>query len=115
MAIFISFGLFKDFRKKEVVRKGHEAPTREEGAPPVGRAPCLVGTSCASRTPFSCMLRILVGKNLLYILLKVLTTVGRPVRVAEEIFHLLTLYYEENRTDVWENGCHGICVQRALS
>ena len=33
MAIFISFGLFKNFRKKEVVRKGHEAPTREEGAP----------------------------------------------------------------------------------
>ena len=39
MAIFISFGLLKDFRKKEVVRKGHEAPTREEGAPPVSGAP----------------------------------------------------------------------------
>ena len=39
MAFFISFGLFKNFRKKEVVRKRHEAPTREEGAPPVGRAP----------------------------------------------------------------------------
>ena len=51
---------------------------REEAAPPtVGRAPCLMGTSCASRTPFSCMLRILVGKNSLYILPKVLTTVSR--------------------------------------
>ena len=47
---------------------GHEGP---------GRAPCLVGTLCASRTPFSCMLRILVGKNSLYILPKVLTTVSR--------------------------------------
>lgn len=77
MAIFISFGLFKNFRKKEVVRKGHEAPTREEGAPPRRARPCLVGTSSASRTPFSCMLRILVGKNSLYILPKVLTTVSR--------------------------------------
>ena len=76
MAIFISFGIFKNFRKKEVVRKGHEAPTRVE-APPTGRAPCLVSTSCASRTPFSCTLRILVGKNSLYILPKVLTLVSR--------------------------------------
>ena len=36
-----------------------------------------MGTSCASRTPFSCTLRILVGKNSLYILPKVLTTVSR--------------------------------------
>ena len=67
MAIFIRFGIFKNFGKKEVVREGHEAPTREEGAPPyVGRTPCLVGTLCASRTLFSSMLRILVGKNSLY-------------------------------------------------
>ena len=33
MAIFISFGIFKNFRKKEVVQKGHEAPTRVEGVP----------------------------------------------------------------------------------
>ena len=77
MSIFINFRLFKNLRKKEVVRKGHEAPTREEGAPPIGCAPCLMGTSCASRTPFSCMLRILVSKNSLYILPKVLTTVSR--------------------------------------
>ena len=50
---------------------------REEGTPPVLRAPYLVGTLCASRTPFSCMLHILVGKNSLYILPKVLTTVSR--------------------------------------
>ena len=78
MAIFISFGIFKNFRKKEVVQKGHEAPTRVEGAPPLlGAPPCLVGTLCASRTPFSCTIRILVGKNSLYILPKVLTTVSR--------------------------------------
>ena len=78
MAIFISFGIFKNFRKKEVVRKGHEASTRVEGAPTLpGRAPCLVATSYASQTLFSCTLRILVGKNSLYILLKVLTTVSR--------------------------------------
>ena len=35
-------------------------------APSQGRAPCLVGTLCASRTPFSCMLLLLVGKNSLY-------------------------------------------------
>ena len=40
MAIFISFGLFKDFRKKEVVRKGHDAPTIVEGAATLkGRVP----------------------------------------------------------------------------
>ena len=40
MTIFISFGIFKNFRKKEVVREGHEAPTRVEGAPtPIGRPP----------------------------------------------------------------------------
>ena len=40
MAIFINFGIFKNFRKKEVVQKGHEAPMRVEGAPTLtGRAP----------------------------------------------------------------------------
>ena len=40
MAIFISFGIFKNFRKKEVVREGHKASTRVEGAPRGGgRAP----------------------------------------------------------------------------
>ena len=51
---------------------------RVEGAPCApGHAPYLVGTSCALRTPFSCTLRILVGKNSLYNLPKVLTTVSR--------------------------------------
>ena len=51
---------------------------RVEGAPyPPGRAPYLVGTSCAFWTPFSCTIRILVGKNSLYILPKVLTPVSR--------------------------------------
>ena len=51
---------------------------RVEGAPyPLERSPYLVGTSCALRTLFSCMLRILVGKNSLYNLPKVLTTVSR--------------------------------------
>ena len=36
-----------------------------------------MSTSCALRTPFSCTLRILVGKNSLYILPKVLTLVSR--------------------------------------
>ena len=50
---------------------------RVEGAPTLtGHAPCLMGTLCASRTPFSCTLRILVDKNSLYILPKVLTTVS---------------------------------------
>ena len=49
-----------------------------EGAPyPPGRAPYLVGTSCALRTPFSYTTRILVGKNSLYNLLEVLTPVSR--------------------------------------
>ena len=44
MAIFISFGIFKNFRKKEVVREGHEASTRVEGAPTLtGRAPLYCG------------------------------------------------------------------------
>ena len=78
MAIFISFGLLKNFRKKEVVREGHEASTRVEGAPTLtGHAPCLVDTSCALRTPFSYTILLLVGKNSLYILPKVLTTVSR--------------------------------------
>ena len=40
-------------------------------------APCLVGTSCALRTPFSCTILLLVGKNSLYNLPKVLTPVSR--------------------------------------
>ena len=36
-----------------------------------------MSTSCAFRTPFSCTIRILVGKNSLYILPKVLTPVSR--------------------------------------
>ena len=43
-----------------------------EGAPPY-----LVSTLCAFQTPFSCTIRILVGKNSLYILPKVLTPVSR--------------------------------------
>ena len=43
---------------------------------PPGRAPYLVGTSCALRTPFSCAILLLVGKNSLYNLPKVLTTVS---------------------------------------
>ena len=40
MAIFISFGIFKNFRKKEVVREGNEASTRVVGALSLtGRAP----------------------------------------------------------------------------
>ena len=48
-----------------------------EGAPTLtGRAPYLVGTSCASRTLFSCTIPLLVGKKSLYNLPKVLTTVS---------------------------------------
>ncbi len=36
-----------------------------------------MGTSCALRTPFSCTILLLVGKNSLYNLPKVLTTVSR--------------------------------------
>ena len=51
---------------------------RVEGAPyPTGRAPYLVGTSCALRTPFSYTTCILVGKNSLYNLPGVLTPVSR--------------------------------------
>ena len=50
-----------------------------EGAPP-----CLVGTSCALQTPFSCSILLLVGKNSLYNLPKVLTTVSRK--------HVLSLF-----------------------
>ena len=47
------------------------------GAPyPSGRAPYLVSTSCAFRTPFSCTICILVGKKSLYNLPKVLTPVS---------------------------------------
>ena len=77
MAIFISIGIFKNFRKKEEVRKGHKDSTRAEGAPTLtGRASCLVGTSCALRTPFSCAILLSVGKNSLYNLSKVLTPVS---------------------------------------
>ena len=77
MAIFLRFGIFKNFRKQKVIREGHEASTRVEGAPTLTwRAPCLMDTSCVPRTPFSCTLRILVGKNSLYNLPKVLTTVS---------------------------------------
>ena len=64
---------------------GHEAGRR---ALPPGRAPCLVGTSCALRTLFSCTIRILVGKNSLYNLPKVLTTVPRqnPLLLLRAIF-----------------------------
>ena len=49
-----------------------------EGAPyPPGCASCVVGTSCALWTPFSCMILLLVGNNSLYNLPKVLTTVSR--------------------------------------
>ena len=104
MAIFIPFGIFKNFGKKEVVREGHEASTRVEGAPtPTGRAPYLVATSCASRTPFSCSLRILVGKNSLYKLPKVLTTVSRKyplfsfraISVADQEHHDVALLPRE--------------------
>jgi len=78
MAIFISFGIFKNFGNQDVIRERHEASTRVEGAPTLpGRAPCLLATSCASQPPFSCTLRILVGKNSLYNLPKVLITVSR--------------------------------------
>ena len=39
MAIFLHFGIFKNFGKQEVIREGHEASTRVEGAPPVSWAP----------------------------------------------------------------------------
>ena len=56
------------------------ASTRVEGASyPTGHATCLVGTSCALRTPFSCMILIFVGKNSLYNLPKILTTVSRKI------------------------------------
>ena len=61
---------------------------RVEGAPPTGRAPCLVGTSCALRTLFSCTILLLVGKNSLYNLMKVLTTVPRkyPLFLFQAVF-----------------------------
>ena len=78
MAISLHFGTFKNLWKQEVIQEGHEASTRVEGAPyPPGRAPYLVGTSCALRIPFSYTLRILVGKNSLYNLPEVLTPVSR--------------------------------------
>ena len=39
MAISLSFGIFKKFGKQKVIREGHEASTRVEGAPPVSWAP----------------------------------------------------------------------------
>ena len=78
MAISLHFGTFKNLWKQEVIREGHEASTRVEGAPTLtGHAPCLMGTSCTSRTLFSCTLLLLVGKNSLYNLPKGLTTVSR--------------------------------------
>ena len=77
-AIFLRFRILKKIGKLKVVRRAHEATTRVEGAPyPLGAPPCLVGTSCALRTPFSCTILLLVGKNSLYNLPKVLTTVPR--------------------------------------
>ena len=40
MAISLCFGIFKNFEKKEVIREGHEASTKVEGALTLtGRAP----------------------------------------------------------------------------
>ena len=39
MAIFLCFGIFKKIGKWEADRKGHEASTRVEGAPPASWAP----------------------------------------------------------------------------
>ena len=67
----------------------NEEATRQEGAPyPLGAPPYLVGTSGALRTLFSCTIRILVGKNSLYNLPKVLTCVSRkyPLFLFRAIF-----------------------------
>ena len=52
----------------------HKPPLHHHPLVAVGK---LVGTSCASRTPFSCGVLLLVGKNSLYILPKGLTLVSR--------------------------------------
>ena len=66
-------------------RGGHEG-----GGRPPGRAPCLVVTSCALRTPFSCTVLLLVGKNPLYNLSKVLTTDTSPTYL---YFLIVPCYY----------------------
>ena len=72
MAIFLRFGIFKK------IGKVRSSPGRTQGVHEGGgRAPCLVGKSCALRTPFSYMILLLVGKNSLYNLPEVLTTVPR--------------------------------------
>ena len=74
----IFLGIFEDLLCKNYHRGSCHLVTRVEGAPyPLGAPPYLVSTSCALRTPFSCTIRILVGKNSLYNLPKVLTTVSR--------------------------------------
>ena len=88
------------------VREGHKASTRVEGTPyPPGHAPCLVGTSCALRTPFSCTILLSVGKNSLYNLPKVFTIVSRkyPLSLLRAIFltdlehHDITLLQERRQ------------------
>ena len=89
MAIFISFGLFKNFRKKELVRKGHEGPTRVVGAPyPSRRGPLPREHLVCLLDSVSCTICILVGKKSLYNLPKVLTPVSRksPLFLFRAIF-----------------------------
>ena len=78
MAIFISFGIFKNFRKKEVVQEGHKAYARVGGMPTLpGRAPLSRGHLICLPDSIFLHVTILVGKKSLYILSKVLTTVSR--------------------------------------
>ena len=65
-------------KKKKQSEKDTRPPRGWRARPTLlGAPPYLVSTSCAFRTPFSCTLRILVGKNSLYNLLGVLTPVSR--------------------------------------
>ena len=74
---------------------------RVEGAPyPPGRAPCIVGTSCALRTLFSCTILLLVGKNSLYNHLKVLTSIPRE--------HPLFLFRAVSAADLEQDVFSGV-------
>ena len=76
MAIFLRFRIFKKIRKIKSSPKSARRGDKTGGAPyPPGAPLWLVATSYALRAPFSCGILLLVDKNSLYNLPKVLTTV----------------------------------------
>ena len=67
MAISLSFGIIKNFGKKEVIREEHEAPTRVEGAPtPTGCAPLSRGPLEHLPTDFFCLYKPTYPKTIEY-------------------------------------------------